>query len=295
MLAIVGGTLALLLGLLLLLLPLVATELSRPRDSVWGAVVLLLGLVLVTSADRLTGAPMLAVLCGGLLIGRLGSEVGLGRWRQLTDDERQLLASSERWSRSVQQLGAASTSLLERSGGLLSGLATKLASRPPRPASSKRWVRPEQAAATDQTDQTDQTEQTEQVQPTEPEPQPPADGASSGLKPEAGAQPAPTTDQATEPATVHPKAEGAQAAPASPPPAAVAAAPGASNSEPGSSETGSPSPAVLGTGSSAPATAQQAAPQADTTERTRVVCGFEEITALLAAAPLPGAKPSEAG
>ena len=297
MLAIVGGTLALLLGLLLLLLPLVATELSRPRDSVWGAVVLLLGLVLVTSADRLTGAPMLAVLCGGLLIGRLGSEVGLGRWRQLTDDERQQLASSERWSRSVQQLGAASTSLLERSGGLLSGLATKLASRPPRTASSKRWVRPEQAAATDQPDQ---TEQTEQVQPTEPEPQPPADSASSGLEPEAGTKPAPATDHATEPATVHREVEGAQAtpaaaAPASPPAAAAPAAPGASNTELGSSETSSPSPAVLGAGFSGPSTAQQAAPRADTTERTRVVCGFEEITALLAAAPLPGAKPSEAG
>jgi hypothetical protein len=38
-------------------------------------VVLLLGLVLVTSADRLSGSPMLAVLCGGLLIGRLGLEV----------------------------------------------------------------------------------------------------------------------------------------------------------------------------------------------------------------------------
>ncbi len=300
MLAIVGGTLALLLGLLLLLLPLVATELSRPRDSVWGAVVLLLGLVLVTSADRLTGAPMLAVLCGGLLIGRLGSEVGLGRWRQLTDDERQQLASSERWSRSVQQLGAASTSLLERSGGLLSGLATKLASRPPRTASSKRWVRPEQAAATDQPDQPDQTEQTEQVQPTEPEPQPPADSASSGLEPEAGTKPAPATDHATEQATVHREAEGAQAtpaaaAPASPPAAAAPAAPGASNTELGSSETSSPSPAVLGAGFSGPSTAQQAAPRADTTERTRVVCGFEEITALLAAAPLPGAKPSEAG
>jgi hypothetical protein len=67
----------------------------------------------------------------------------------------------------------------------------------------------------------------------------------------------------------------------------VAAAPGASNTEPGSSETGSPS--------SAPATAQQTAPRADTTERTQVVRGFEEITALLAAAPLPGAEPSEAG
>ena len=143
MLATVGGTLALLLGLLLLLLPLLVSELSRPRDSVWGAVVLLLGLVLVTSADRLTGSPMLAVLCGGLLIGRLSSEVGLGRWRQLTDEERQLLSSSERWSRSVQQLVASCTSLVAKATALVSGLVAAVASRPQRPGSSKRWVRPE--------------------------------------------------------------------------------------------------------------------------------------------------------
>ncbi|MEI7952681.1 MAG: Ycf66 family protein [Synechococcaceae cyanobacterium ELA182] len=143
MLATVGGTLTLLLGLLLLLLPLLATELSRPRDSVWGAVVLLLGLVLVTSADRLTGSPMLAVLCGGLLIGRLSSEVGLGRWRQLMDEERQLLVSSERWNRSVQQLTASFSTLLTQASVLVSNLGGRLPSRPQGPTNSKRWVRPE--------------------------------------------------------------------------------------------------------------------------------------------------------
>jgi hypothetical protein len=260
LLAIVGGTLALLLGLLLLLLPLLATELSRPRDSVWGAVVLLLGLVLVTSADRLTGAPMLAVLCGGLLIGRLSSEVGLGRWRQLTDDERRLLASSERWSRSVQQLGAASTSLLERAGGLLSGLATKVASRPPRPGSSKRWVRPELAAAAAPAD-SPLPVQPLTVQST-------AASDSSSLEPAAEEQPQP----ASEPAAASPEAESDQATTAT----------GAAEAE---SETADPVAAA----------AQQSAPAADGAERTRVVKGFEEITALLAAAPLPGAEPSEAG
>lgn len=52
MLATLGGILALVLGLVILLLPLLATELSRPRDSFWGAVVLLLGLVLVTKIGR---------------------------------------------------------------------------------------------------------------------------------------------------------------------------------------------------------------------------------------------------
>jgi hypothetical protein len=158
MLATLGGFLALLLGLLLLLLPLLASELSRARDSVWGAVVLLLGLVLVTSAERLTGAPMLAVLCGGLLIGRLGVEVGQARWRLLTDEERQRLWSWERWQTSLRQLGASLARLLQMAGGVVSGLGAWLSERrATRPASTKRWVRPEAigdttAAATDVTE-----------------------------------------------------------------------------------------------------------------------------------------------
>ena len=147
MLATLGGALALLLGLLLLLLPLLATELSRARDSVWGAVVLLLGLVLVTSAERLTGAPMLAVLCGGLLIGRLGVEVGQGRWRLLSEEERQRLWSWERWQTSLSQLGASLSRLLQVGSGMVGGLAAWLAERrAARPATSKRWVRPEAEA-----------------------------------------------------------------------------------------------------------------------------------------------------
>ena len=57
MLATLSGDLCLVAGLALLLLPLLAVQLSRPRDGVWGAVILLLGLVLVTSSDRLRGAP----------------------------------------------------------------------------------------------------------------------------------------------------------------------------------------------------------------------------------------------
>lgn len=144
MLATLGGFLALLLGLLLLLLPLLASELSRARDSVWGAVVLLLGLVLVTSAERLTGAPMLAVLCGGLLIGRLGVEVGQARWRLLSEEERQRLWSWERWQTSLSQIGASLARLLQLAGGVVGGLGSWLAERrATRPASTKKWVRPE--------------------------------------------------------------------------------------------------------------------------------------------------------
>ena len=160
MLATLGGLLALPLGLTVLLLPLLAPELSRPRDSAWGAVLLLLGLDLVTSADRLTGAPMLGVLCGALLIGRLGLEVGLGRWRQLTEEERQRLGSLERWSTSFRQLGITSAGLLERAGAGIGNLTAGIGQLPVgsgglaggAPARSggkrkgKRWVRPETPA-----------------------------------------------------------------------------------------------------------------------------------------------------
>ncbi|WP_311134701.1 hypothetical protein [Synechococcus sp. CS-1328] len=146
MLATLGGSLALLLGLAVLLLPLLAQELSRPRDTVWGAVVLLLGLVLVTSADRLVGAPMVAVLCGGLLIGRLGSEVGQARWRQLTPEEQQRLWSLERWRTSLEQLLVAVGKLLELATGLATGLASWIQERRQPRSVTKRWVRQEPAA-----------------------------------------------------------------------------------------------------------------------------------------------------
>jgi hypothetical protein len=144
MLATLGGLLALLLGLAILLLPLLASELSRPRDSAWGAVVLLLGLVLVTSADRLTGAPMLGVLCGGLLIGRLAGEVSQGRWRQLSPEEQHRLWSAERWQTSLQQAGATLAKLLAVVAAASGGLGQWLAERRQPKTTSKLWVRPEE-------------------------------------------------------------------------------------------------------------------------------------------------------
>ncbi len=143
MLATLGGTLALLSGLAVLVLPLLLPELSRPRDAAWGALVLLLGLVLVTSAERLTGAPMLGVLCGGLLIGRLSVEVGQGRWRQLSEEEQERLRSAERWQTALAQLTASAAQL----GGLVAGLGAALGKGlqggRQEKSSGKRWVRPE--------------------------------------------------------------------------------------------------------------------------------------------------------
>ena len=150
MLASLSGSLALALGLALMLLPLLSPELSRPRDAAWGAVVLVLGLTLATSADRLTGAPMLAVLCAGLLIGRLGGEVAQLRWRQLTLEEQLRLSSLERWQTSIRELTA---SLNRGAGALSESLASLKAAlqrgsgsgKPSGSGSGKRWVRPDPA------------------------------------------------------------------------------------------------------------------------------------------------------
>jgi hypothetical protein len=161
MLATLGGTLALLAGLGVLLLPLLVPELSRPRDAFWGAVVLLLGLVLVTSAERLSGAPMLAVLCGGLLIGRLSTEVSQSRWRQLSEEERRSFWSAARWQTSLNQFGTTVIALVgllftratalggwlqQRSAAVSASLSTRTTTAKPA-QTTKRWVRPEPAGA----------------------------------------------------------------------------------------------------------------------------------------------------
>ena len=106
---------------------------------------LLLGLVVVSSRDRLTGAPMLAVLCGGLLIGRLGLEVGQGRWRQLTGDEQTRLGSIERWSSSLQQLGATTAKLSSLVGTAAGGLGSWIGAQRQPKTTTKRWIRPEES------------------------------------------------------------------------------------------------------------------------------------------------------
>ena len=144
MLATLSGDVCLLFGLALLLLPLLAVELSRPRDGVWGAVILLLGLVLVTSSDRLRGAPMLAVLCGGLLVSRLSAEVGQSRWRALSPEEQERLSSPDHWLAGLQQLGAAFGSI----GEGLGGLARQLKPSGKSGVSGKRWIRADGDPAT---------------------------------------------------------------------------------------------------------------------------------------------------
>jgi hypothetical protein len=125
MLATLGGALALVIGLGVLLLPLLLPELSRARDAVWGAVVLLLGLVLVTSAERLRGASMLGVL---------------------SEQEQQRLWSPERWQTALQQFGATAAGLPALVVQAGQGLQEWFQERQQPKATGKRWIRPEPEA-----------------------------------------------------------------------------------------------------------------------------------------------------
>ena len=184
-LAVLIGSLALVAGLLLMLLPLVASELARPRDSFWAAVVLLLGLVLVTASDRLTGAPMLGVLCGGLLIGRLGSEVGQQRWGALEPAKQQRFSETSYWTQQLEQLRGSAAKLLAAGGIIASWLQERLK----KPEVSKRWVR---------------ADATGEATPTETEPtttDPSADAGSSEEAAEISAEVVPEPEAEPEPET----------------------------------------------------------------------------------------------
>ncbi|MEB3264642.1 MAG: hypothetical protein VKJ66_09755 [Synechococcus sp.] len=318
MLATLGGILALLLGLGLMGLPLLAQELSRPRDALWGAVVLLLGLVLVTSSERLVGAPMLAVLCGGLLIGRLGSEVALARWRVLSPEEQRRLWSLERWQTSLQQLLVVLGQLLARLSAATTGLIEWLRERRTPRNSGKRWVRQEEAAGTAPEPEAEsagqepgaaaeapqeneaaaavdserepapavpELEGEAEVQPEpapEPEPEPvtepevepePESVTEAELEPEPEVQPEPVPEPSAEPeaelTTPSQEEPAPQSEPATPPP-------GETSEEPADLAT-EPTDA-------APPVAEDR-PQEST--EIAVVQSFEEVDALLRAAPEP--------
>ena len=111
MFALVIGYLAISLGCLILLVSLLLTELSRPRDALWSAIIMLLGLVLINSYESLNGSPMLAVLFSSLIISRLLVEISQYRWQQLGEEEKASLKTLNRWKNSIKQVFLASAKL----------------------------------------------------------------------------------------------------------------------------------------------------------------------------------------
>ncbi len=139
MLAIVIGNILIFLGFFIVSLPVLITELSRPRDSVWGALIMILGLILLTSDERFNGSPMLAVLLSTFLFSRLFLEVSQNRWQQLTVEEKSDLKTFSRFKNSFLQIFAAFAKLTSIIVDLFHIFKPKA-----KPSSiGKKWTRPE--------------------------------------------------------------------------------------------------------------------------------------------------------
>ncbi len=139
MIAVVIGNFSIVLGFLILSLPLLIRELSRPRDSVWGALIMILGLILITSNERFNGSPMIAVLLSTFLVVRLFSEVSQNRWQQLTVQEQADLRTFVRWKSSFNQIIFAFSKL----GSIILEFFVLFKSKAKPSSIGKKWIRPE--------------------------------------------------------------------------------------------------------------------------------------------------------
>ena len=98
-------------GLLILVLPLILVELSRPRDWLLGGLFLFLGLFLLVENDLLRGSINLLVIFMTILYGKMMLEIFQNRWSQLGSQEKQRIGSFERWFESLKQLSQIFASL----------------------------------------------------------------------------------------------------------------------------------------------------------------------------------------
>ena len=154
MLAIIIGNSLIFLGFIVVVLPVLVTELSRPRDSVWGALIMILGLILFTSYERFNGSPMIAVVLGAFLCSRLFLEVSQNRWQQLTVEEKSNLKTFNHFKNRFLQIISAV--------GKLNSIIFKLFKPKPKPSSiGKKWTRPEKEKDINLLD----TKQTSSIQP----------------------------------------------------------------------------------------------------------------------------------
>ena len=133
------GYLFLFIGLLILALPLILVELSRPRDWLVGGLVLFLGLFLLVENDLLRSSINLFVISMAILYGKMILEIIQTRWYQLSCDEKKRISSFQRWFESFNQLVQ---SFATMGSGFLNFL-TRFIPQREKPLKEKKWVHPE--------------------------------------------------------------------------------------------------------------------------------------------------------
>ena len=135
----ISGYLFLFVGLLILALPLMLVELSRPKDWLSGGLFLFLGLFLLVENDLLRGSINLLVISMTILFGKMILEITQIRWYQLSSEEKKKIGSFQRWFESFKQLGQ-SFALLGNGFLKFFGILTTQAEKP---VKEKKWVHPD--------------------------------------------------------------------------------------------------------------------------------------------------------
>ena len=126
-------------GFLILALPLVLVELSRPRDWLMGGLFLFLGLFLLVENELLGGSIDLLVISMAILYGKMILEIIQNRWYQLSSEEKKRIGSFQRWFESFKQLGQSFALLGKGFINFFSSFWTKSE----KPLKEKKWVHPE--------------------------------------------------------------------------------------------------------------------------------------------------------
>ena len=135
----ISGYLFLFVGLLILALPLMLVELSRPRDWLMGGLFLFLGLFLLVENDLLRGSINLLVISMAILYGKMILEIIQTRWNQLSSEEKKRVGSFQRWFESFRQLAQGFALLGAGFFNFFKGFTTKSE----KPLKEKKWVHPE--------------------------------------------------------------------------------------------------------------------------------------------------------
>ena len=137
----ISGYLFLFVGLLILALPLMLVELSRPRDWLMGGLFLFLGLFLLEENDLLRGSINLLVISMAILYGKMILEIIQTRWNQLSSEEIKRVGSFQRWFQSFRQLGQ---SFALVGGGFFNFFkGFSFTTKSEKPLKEKKWVHPE--------------------------------------------------------------------------------------------------------------------------------------------------------
>ena len=133
------GYLFLFIGLLILALPLMLVELSRPRDWLMGGLFLFLGLFLLVENELFRGSINLLVISMAILYGKMIVEISQIRWYQLNPEEKKKIGSFQRWVESFTQL-IQSIALAGKSSLIF---FKSFSNQTKKPLKEKKWVHPE--------------------------------------------------------------------------------------------------------------------------------------------------------